>query len=89
MLKNDPVNFVDPRGLNSQSYQVAGLADDLVSLGGGQPRLVPTPKGATQFIFPNGMILRFDSSPGQYSIKQGPHINLEGPWGNRHIYLSD
>jgi hypothetical protein len=27
------------------------------------PRIAPTPKGALQFIFPNGLILRFDLTP--------------------------
>jgi hypothetical protein len=50
--------------------------------------MVRTPKRASQFIFPNGMILRFDLAPGQYSPKQGPHINLHLPDSrNRHIYL--
>jgi filamentous hemagglutinin len=50
--------------------------------------MVPTAKGATQFIFPKGMILRFDLAPGQYSPQQGPHINLHLPDGqNQHIYL--
>ena len=68
--------------------ETADLSDDLESLGGGIPRSVPTPRGATQFIFPNGMIHRFDISPGQYNSKYGPHINLEGPWGNEHVPLS-
>ena len=50
--------------------------------------MIPTAKGARQFIFPNGMILRFDLTPGQYSPRQGPHINLHLPDGrNEHIYL--
>ncbi|WP_262530871.1 hemagglutinin repeat-containing protein [Agrobacterium tumefaciens] len=69
------------------TVQVADLSSRLEVLGGGVPRLVVTPKGATQFIFPNGMILRFDLAPGQYLRGQGPHINLEGPWGNEHINL--
>lgn len=73
--------------VQSKEIQVAGMADDLSSLGGGAPRLVQTPKGATQFIFPNGMILRFDLYPGQYLKGQQPHINLEGSWGNKYINL--
>jgi filamentous hemagglutinin len=50
--------------------------------------MVPTPKRARQFIFPNGMILRFDLEPGQFGPRQGPRINLEMPGGlNHHIYL--
>jgi hypothetical protein len=65
-----------------------GIVVRLERAGGGAPRIVPTAKGATQFIFPNGMILRFDLIPGQYSPSQGPHINLHFPDGrNRHIYL--
>jgi RHS repeat-associated protein len=45
---------------------VADISSDLEGLGGGVPILVPTPKGATQFRFPNGTILRFDLAPGQY-----------------------
>jgi hypothetical protein len=60
----------------------------LEELGGGTPRFVPTGKGAPQFIFPNGMVLRFDLAPGQYLNNQGPHINLEVPGqGNLHINL--
>ena len=53
------------------------LARRLEQLGGGIPRFVPTPKGAPQFIFPNGMILRFDLRSGQFLTRQGPHINLK------------
>ena len=57
----------------------------LEDLGGGIPRFVPTPKGATQFIFPDGTIIRFDLNPGQYLNNQGPHINLENSGNNIHI----
>ena len=68
--------------------QLAEIVSDLESLGEGIPRVVPTPKGAAQFIFPNGMILRFDLARGQYNPRQQPHINLEMPSGdNYHIYL--
>ena len=63
------------------------IASDLEALGGGMPRLVPTKKGATQFIFPNGMILRFDLQPGQYLDGQVPHINLEFGGTNLHVPL--
>jgi hypothetical protein len=67
---------------------LAGIAEDLMALGGGAPRLQPSPKGATQFIFPNGMALRFDLKPGQYIGKQQPHINLQLPGVfNEHIKL--
>ena len=45
-------------------------------------------KGATQFIFPNGMKLRFDLYRGQFIGNQGPHINLEYGGRNIHIPLS-
>jgi hypothetical protein len=56
--------------------QLAGIAEDLADAMGGVPRLVTTPKGATQFIGPNGAIIRFDLLPNQYG-RQGPHINLQ------------
>jgi len=63
----------------------------LEAAGGGIPRFVPTRRGARQFIFPNGGIIRFDIEPGQYARAQGPHINLErfpgGPAPNLHIGL--
>ena len=61
------------------------IASDLEALGGGMPRLIPTKKGATQFIFPNGMILRFGLQSGQYPDGQAPHINLEYGGMNLHI----
>lgn len=66
---------------------VGDIGSDLEKLGGGVPRLVPTQKGATQFIFPNGMVLRFDLQPGQHLRGQGPHINLEYGGKNIHIPL--
>lgn len=63
------------------------IASDLEALGGGMPRSVPTKRGAAQFIFPNGMILRFDLQPGQYLDGQVPHINLEQGGMNLHIPL--
>jgi hypothetical protein len=74
----------------SVAAKSAGIASDLEALGGGIPRSVPTAKGATQFIFPNGTVLRFDIQPGQYLRGQGPHINLEVPGNsnpNIHIPL--
>jgi hypothetical protein len=59
----------------------------LEALGGGAPRVIMSPKGASQFIFPNGMILRFDLLPGQYLPGQVPHINLEYGDVNLHIEL--
>jgi hypothetical protein len=57
---------------------VNSIMKRLERLGGGAPtRIMTTPKGASQFIFPNGMIVRFDLKAGQFSVKQGPHINLE------------
>jgi len=69
--------------------QLADISDDLVEAMGGAPRLVITPKGATQFIGPNGSVLRFDLLPSQYGA-QGPHINLQnfpGAPPNVHIKL--
>jgi RHS repeat-associated protein len=73
-----------PPSMDEAPYPVntAPLIQDLESIGGGTPRFVPTPKGATQFIFPNGTILRFDIAPGQYSPNQGPHINLQNAPGS-------
>jgi len=72
----------------SSSDWLTDIASRLQRIGGGVPRMVLTPKMARQFIFPNGMILRFDLAPGQYSPRQQPHINLEMPTGaNFHIYL--
>ena len=69
-------------------FRLADIAAELEAIGGGIPRAVLTPQRARQFIFPNGMILRFDLAPGQYSPRQQPHINLEMPTGaNYHIYL--
>jgi tetratricopeptide (TPR) repeat protein len=47
--------------------RVEVIAKELEDAGGGIPHTVPTPKGARQFIFPNGMVLRFDLAPTQYS----------------------
>jgi hypothetical protein len=71
-----------------QKGNVADLSTDLEELGGGRPRLKLSPKGAKQFIFPNGLIVRFDLLPGQYLPGQLPHINVElpGKW-NEHINL--
>jgi filamentous hemagglutinin len=74
--------------MQSREVRFADIAARLESLGGGRPRMILTPKLARQFIFPNGMILRFDLVSGQYSRRQGPHLNLHLPSGrNRHIYL--
>jgi hypothetical protein len=80
-------NMSEARGKSDRNREFADIGADLEILGGGVPRSVTSPKGATQFVFPNGMVLRFDLLPGQYLRGQGPHINLEGPWGNRHINL--
>jgi RHS repeat-associated protein len=65
------------------------LASQLEQLGGGVPRSVPTPKGASQFIFPNGTIIRFDLQPGQFLEGQGPHINLQfvPGWPEQNIHI--
>ncbi len=64
----------------SGPIQIADIGSDLEALGGGVPMLVPTPKGATQFIFPNGMILRFDLAPGQYLSRTGATHQLVNWW---------
>jgi RHS repeat-associated protein len=76
----NPVRWVDPSGK-------AICPSDFEQLGGGVPIFVPTAKGASQFIFPNGTILRFDLNPGQYLSGQVPHINLEYQGTNYHINL--
>ncbi|EIM29104.1 hemagglutinin repeat-containing protein [Microvirga lotononidis] len=65
------------------------VAERLEALGGGKPIQRNTPKGAVQFIFPNGMVVRFDLQPGQYLQGQVPHINIEWPGTgiNEHIDL--
>jgi hypothetical protein len=84
-------NSVESTGWNTtEQFQMAGIVEDLEAAMGGTPRRVVTPKGATQFIGPNGAILRFDIFPGQYGAS-GPHINLQGfpgAPGNIHIPVS-
>ncbi len=65
------------------------IAKRLEKLGGGAPRVQPTPKGASQFIFPNGMVVRFDLNQGQCLRGQAPHINLENVPGSarRNIHV--
>jgi RHS repeat-associated protein len=87
-----PQNFVPTqRDINRLQSELSRL--QLERLGGGVPKFVPTPKGAAQFIFPNGMVLRFDLLPGQYLSRQGPHINLQNVPGssnpNIHIPLGE
>jgi RHS repeat-associated protein len=69
--------------------KVPSLASQLEDLGGGVPSLVPTSKGAAQFRFPNGTVLRFDLQPGQFLEGQGPHINLQfvPGWPNQNIHI--
>jgi RHS repeat-associated protein len=68
-------------GVSSAGIGIAVLATSLSKqleqLFGGPPKVVPTPKGAPQFMFPNGAILRFELRPDHYQPGQGPHINLE------------
>jgi len=78
-------NAVLAQGDRAGVDRVSDLSSSLEELGGGVPKLVLTPKGATQFIFPNGMILRFDLQPGQYLNGQSPHINIEYNGDNIHI----
>jgi RHS repeat-associated protein len=59
--------------------EASSIISKIEKLGGGYPRPSYTPKGAPQWIFPNGTVLRFDLKPGQYLKGQGPHINLEVP----------
>lgn len=71
--------------------RMARIAQLFEAAGGGTPRSVPTRRGARQFIFPNGAVVRFDIEFGQYGRAQGPHINLErfpgSPSSNLHIGL--
>ena len=60
------------------SPHLESFASQFEEIGGGVPRFVRTRRGGCQFIFPNGLILRFDLASGQYSPRYGPHINLEG-----------
>jgi hypothetical protein len=70
------------------------IAKALEEFLGGVPRFVPTPRGARQWIGPNGNTVRFDIEPGQYG-REGPHINLETvnrprtdrAYINRHVRL--
>ena len=70
------------------------IAKALEQFLGGVPRLVPTARGARQWIGPNGNVVRFDIEPGQYG-REGPHINLETAnrprsspgYINRHVKL--
>ena len=74
--------------MNARPLRFFALVAALEHLGGGAPRYRLTPQNARQFIFPNGMILRFDLALGQYAPQQGPHINLEMADGrNYHLYL--
>ena len=76
-------------GILETAKETPSLASQLEELGGGVPISVPTSKGAPQFIFPNGMVLRFDLQPGQYLPGQGPHMNLQfvPGWPNQNIHI--
>jgi hypothetical protein len=74
--------------LRVAEVDVESIANDLVSLGGGLPRLLPTARGARQFIFPNGVVLRFDLLPGQYLRGQVPHINIDLPGARESLHLN-
>jgi len=88
----DAAVFVLTLGAGGLEEQGPSIASQLEELGGGIPTLVPTSRGASQFIFPNGMVLRFDLQSGQYLPGQGPHINLQfvpgWPAQNIHIPLA-
>ena len=76
-------------GVADAAAQGPSIASQLEELGGGVPSLVPTSKGAPQFVFPNGTVLRFDLQPGQYLPGQGPHINLQfvPGWPDQNIHI--
>lgn len=61
------------------------IADDDDKLAG--YKVMQTKKGAMQFIFDNGLILRFDLKPGQYLPGQGPHINVENQDINSNVHI--
>ena len=79
----------DPKALdlgNGNEQYASDIAKQLEFFGGGSPIQNNTPKGATQFIFPNGMVVRFDLTPEQH-LGEGPHINIQWPaWDiNEHV----
>jgi hypothetical protein len=89
-----PNPIVGPDGKLAPRQGLGHLVADLEDLGGGIGKPNPTPKGASQFIYPNGTVLRFDLEPGQYLPPgQVPHINLQNVPGtvgadrNQHIKL--
>ena len=84
-----PTAVTAPPGTRCPANRAQSLALQLEDLGGGVPTSVPTSKGAPQFIFPNGPVLRFDLQPGQYLEGQGPHINLQfvPGWPNQNIHI--
>jgi hypothetical protein len=81
--------LVGKDGVVVHNAKLCDIAKRLEDLGGGVGRFVPSPKGAPQFIFPNGMVLRFDLKPGQFLSRQTPHINLQNVPGsaNRNIHI--
>lgn len=68
---------------------LAGVAEEAEIAGGGVPRIMRTKKNAVQFIFPNGLVMRFDIFKEQLVGNQVPHINLEFPGTdiNEHVEL--
>jgi RHS repeat-associated protein len=102
---SEPIPELDPRDevdseptyerIEKEQLRLKDLADRAClafeQAGGGRPNYTPTPKGAPQFIFPNGLRLRFDLYPGQFLQQYGqtPHINIDnGPPGIQpHIDL--
>ena len=73
-------NKIDPSKMSDPDYRNAcDFAERLEFFGGGKPVQKNSPENAVQFIFPNGMVVRFDLLPGQYKEGQGPHINIQWP----------
>jgi RHS repeat-associated protein len=73
---NGPGNFLSNFWIGASKSEVAGGY-----------KMIKTPKGATQFIFENGLILRFDLMPGQFLRGQGPHINVENQSIDSNVHI--
>jgi len=65
------------------TVRTVDLASDLEAWGGGRPIVELTPKGARQFRFPSGYVLRFDIIYGN----NGAHINFEIPGSPFNLHI--